>query len=88
MLLDLVAQRRQGLVQGLGFPLGLLSGASPRVGAEGGGGGRRGVKQSKRHFFVNVNAMPTFCASPPVTATMRRTPLAMASSETMTNGAA
>lgn len=30
----------------------------------------------------------TFCASAPVTATMRRMPLAMASSETMTNGAA
>lgn len=30
----------------------------------------------------------TFWASAPVTATMRRMPLAMASSETMTNGAA
>lgn len=72
LLPDLVPKHRQCLLEGVRLPLGL-----------GGGGGVREERGRKE-----LPPPPTFWASAPVTATMRRMPLAMASSETMTKGEA
>lgn len=64
------------------------AGESPPSSGPGGGGGGGGREVTEERGRKERPPPPTFWASAPVTATMRRMPLAMASSETMTNGEA